>query len=161
MKIESNNNNNGYFIEANIDSNTKLNTLKRLLKAFELEDELVIKYATDYSSSIDTSRFIIRRNFWKQLLPQIEDTPLFKNINPSKGHWLSAGAGISGLSYTLVATRAYVRLEFTISASSKELNKRYFHQIIQNKTQVEERLGAELVWEELPDNKMCRVKFEL
>tara|TARA_B110001469_G_scaffold127561_1_gene148993 strand:+ start:1896 stop:4430 length:2535 start_codon:yes stop_codon:yes gene_type:complete len=152
---------NGYFIEANIDSNTKFKTLKRLLKAFELEDELVIKYATDSSSSDDTSRFIIRRNFWKQLLPQIEDTPLFKNVNPSKDHWLSAGAGISGLSYTLLATRAYVRLEFTISASSKELNKRYFHQIIQNKTQVEERLGAELVWEELPDNKMCRVKFEL
>ena len=44
---------------------------------------------------------------------------------------------------------------------NKELNKRYFHQIIQNKNQVEERFGAELTWEELPENKMSRIKYEL
>ena len=152
---------NGYFIEANIDSNTKFNILKKLLEAFELEDELIIKYSADSSTSDDSSRFVIRRNYWKQLLTQIENTKLFENVNPSKDHWLSTGAGISGVSYTLLVTRAYVRLEFTISAANKELNKRYFHQIMQNKTQVEERFGAELVWEELPDNKMSRIKYEL
>ena len=152
---------NGHFIEANIDSNTKFNILKKLLKVFELEDELIIKYSADTATEDDTSRFVIRRNFWKQLLPQLENTKLFKNVNPSKDHWLSTGAGISGVSYTLLVTRAYVRLEFTISAANKELNKRYFHQIIQNKTQIEKRFGAELVWEELPENKMSRIKYEL
>ena len=152
---------NGYFIEANIDSNTKFNILKNLLQAFELEDELIIKYSADTTTSDDISRFVIRRNFWKQLLSQLENTKLFENVNPSKDHWLSTGAGISGVSYTLLVTRAYVRLEFTISAANKELNKRYFHQIIQNKNQVEERFGAELTWEELPENKMSRIKYEL
>jgi len=152
---------NGYFIEANMDSNTKFNILKKLLIAFELEDELIIKYSEDSSVSEDASRFVIRKNFWKQLLPQLEDTTLFENVSPSKDHWLSTGAGISGVSYTLLVTRAYVRLEFTISTSSKELNKRYFHQIIQNKMEVNERFGTELVWEELPDNKMSRIKYEL
>ncbi len=152
---------NGYFIEANIDSNTKFNILKKLLTAYELEDELIIKYSADSYEGEDTSRFVIRKNFWKQLLPQIENTTLFENVNPCKDHWLSTGAGISGVSYTLVATRAYIRLEFTISTSSKELNKQYYHKIIQNKTQVEQRFGEELVWDELPDNKMSRIKFEL
>ncbi|SFT74868.1 Protein of unknown function [Lishizhenia tianjinensis] len=152
---------NGYFIEANIDSNTKFNTLKKLLVSFELEDELIIKYSSEAEIDQKTSRFVIRRNFWKQLLPKIENTELFRNVNPTKDHWLSTGAGVSGIAYTLVITRTYVRLEFTISASSKELNKRYFQQLFQNKEQIESRFGHEMVWEELPENKMSRIKYEL
>ncbi len=36
--------NDTYYIEINTDSNTKFNKLKKVLSAFELEDELVIKY---------------------------------------------------------------------------------------------------------------------
>jgi uncharacterized protein with ParB-like and HNH nuclease domain len=36
--------NDTYFIETNTDSNTKFNKLKKVLTAFELEDELLIKY---------------------------------------------------------------------------------------------------------------------
>lgn len=38
---------NGYFVEYNIDSQTKFNILKKLLTLFELEDELIIKYRDD------------------------------------------------------------------------------------------------------------------
>ena len=38
---------NGWYIESNIDSNSKFNTLKRLLTLFGLEDELLIKYSTN------------------------------------------------------------------------------------------------------------------
>ncbi len=152
---------NGYFFEANTDSNTKFVILKKLLAAFELEDELIIKYAADLNEERDTSSFIIRKNFWKQLLPRIKNTTLFKNVSPSKDHWLCSGAGISGVNYTLVATRAYIRIELTISTASKEVNKEYYHKIAQNKIQIEQRFGADLDWEELPDNKMSRVKFEL
>ena len=38
---------NGYFTESNMDSNSKLNILKKLLTAFELEDELIIKYSVN------------------------------------------------------------------------------------------------------------------
>jgi uncharacterized protein with ParB-like and HNH nuclease domain len=151
----------GYFIESNIDSDTKFQTLKKLLALFELEDELVIKYSTAMEVEDKTNRFVIRRNFWKQLLAQIENTELFGNVNPKKDHWLSTGAGVSGVEYTLVTTRTYIRLEFTISASSKELNKRYYHKLLQNKELIETRFGHQLVWEKLPDNKMSRIKYEL
>ncbi|WP_396150581.1 DUF262 domain-containing protein [Flavobacterium sp.] len=36
--------NDTYFIEVNTDSNSKFNKLKKVLSAFELEDELIIKY---------------------------------------------------------------------------------------------------------------------
>jgi hypothetical protein len=94
---------NGYFLESNIDSNSKFSTLKKLLTLYELEDELLIKYA-DNENSESPNRFNVRKEYWKQLLPLIKNTELFSNVNPSKDHWLSAGAGLSGLAYSFVIT---------------------------------------------------------
>ena len=86
---------------------------------------------------------------------------MFLNVNPSKDHWLSTGAGKGGVSFTFVATKSYVRIELTISTSSKETNKIYFQTLRRNKEQIEQTFGGELVWEELPENKMSRIKIEL
>lgn len=151
---------NGYYIEYNIDSKTKFNVLKKLLRLFNLEDELIIKYEYKENSE-STNRFAVRREFWKQLLPQIVDTELFSNINPTKDHWLSAGAGISGLRYTFVVTSKYARIELAIIKSSKEKNKEIFKQLITEKNNIETIFGNPLEWEELPENKMSRIKYEL
>jgi hypothetical protein len=37
----------------------------------------------------------------------------------------------------------------------------YFKKLFKNKEIIEQSFGNPLVWEELPDNKMSRVKFEL
>ena len=152
---------NGWFIEANIDSNSKFSVLKKLLTLFELEDELSIKYATVTESSTEPSRFSIRKKYWQQLLPLINNTTLYSNITPSKDHWLSAGAGISGIAYVFVITKSYVRIELAIMSSSKDKNKMYFKKLAQNKEAIENSFGSPLIWEELPDNKMSRIKIEL
>lgn len=150
----------GYFIESNIDSNSKFNTLKRLLKLFELEDELLIKYLDGDSQSVP-KRFSVRREYWKQLLPLIDNSQLFSNVNPSKDSWLSSGAGISGLNYTFVVTSKYVRIELAIVTASKEKNKSYFKMLSSQSEAIENRFGQKLVWEELPENKMSRIKYEM
>ena len=150
----------GYFIESNIDSNSKFIVLKKLLRLFELEDELLIKYVDSETSKV-ASRFSIRREFWKQLLPLIDETELFSKVNPSKDHWLSSGAGVSGIAYSFVVTGKYARIELTISSSSKEKNKNYFKKLLKNKEKIEGRFGNELEWEELADYKMSRIKYEL
>lgn len=150
----------GYFIESNIDSNSKFSTLKRLLKLFELEDELLIKYFDNESKSAP-KRFSVRREYWNQLLPLIVDTQLFSNVNPSKDSWLSSGAGISGLNYTFVVTSKYVRIELAIVSASKEKNKKYFKMLSSQSEAIENRFGEKLVWEELPENKMSRIKYEM
>ncbi|MGI9525801.1 MAG: DUF4268 domain-containing protein [Weeksellaceae bacterium] len=152
----------GYYVEANIDSNSKFSTLKRLLILFELEDELIIKYAeSENNAGSVPNRHNVRRLFWKQLLPQIKNTKLFNNVNPTKDHWLSAGAGISGLSYTLVITGKYVRIELGLTTSEKSKNKRYFNQLLRKKEIIEEAFGHILEWEELPEHKMSRIKYEM
>lgn len=65
------------------------------------------------------------------------------------------------MGFTLVVTKSYVRIELAISTSSKEANKRYFHQLYNNKNEIEALFGDELVWDELPEGKMSRIKTEL
>ncbi len=151
---------NGYYFETNIDNHSKFRILKKLLAIFELDDELIIRYA---SSSEDTgvkNRFVVRRNFWSQLLPLIENTNLFNNVSTSKDNVISAGAGITGVSYNLHVSKKYVRIELSINGP-KERNKLYFHKLFEKKDHIESRFGNKLIWEELPDNKMSRIKYEL
>lgn len=151
---------NGYYVEFNIDSKSKFNYLKKLLTLFDLEDELSIKYQDDYSTKIPT-RFQNRKEYWKQLLPLIKGTDLFSNISPSKYHWLACSAGVSGLEFTLVIVRGHSRIELSIVSSNKAQNKRYFKQLKQHKEKIENNLGYELEWEELPDKKMSRIYYQL
>lgn len=151
---------NGLYIEANIDSNSKFNILKRLLIIFDLEDELFIKYATDTVES-GSSYHAVRKKYWQQLIPKLSNTSLFDNISPSKESWINTGAGKSGLAYTLVVTKNHIRIELTFLSSSKEKNKNYFNRLYHSRESIEQLFGNPLVWEELPDNKMSRVKFEL
>lgn len=152
---------NGWYVESNIDSNSKFSILKKLLTVFELEDELLIKYSSNGESKTEPNRFSIRKKYWQQLLPFLNHTNLFDKVSPSKDHWLSTGAGIGGLAYTLIVTKSHIRIELVISTSSKEKNKAYFKKLMQSKEAVEQAFGNALDWEELADNKMSRVKYDL
>lgn len=152
---------NGWYIESNIDSNSKFAILKKLLILFEIEEELSIKYLPSQEKNQDFSRFSIRKKYWQQLLPLISNTNLFQNVNPSKDNWLSSRAGIGGLSFTLIVTMSHIRIELSIISSSKEKNKIYFKKLFENKEVIEQVFENPLVWEELPENKMSRIKFEL
>ena len=151
---------NGWFIEANMDSNTKFASLKRLLSLFEMEEELFIKFQSDGADVTEPNRYNVRKRYWSQLLELLKDTSLFDNVNATKENWLSSGAGIAGLSYTIVVTQQHVRIELGIVTSNKETNKLYFKKLYKNKETIEEMLGQELIWEELPENKMSRIKIE-
>ena len=152
---------NGWFIESNIDNNSKFTSLKKLLTLFEMEDELIIKYLSSTENEVEPNRFGIRKKYWQQILPLLNQTNLFENVSPSKDHWLSTGAGIAGLAFTLIITKANIRIELGITTSNKEKNKVYFKKLLKNKELIEGTFGNPLVWEELPDNKMSRIKFEL
>ena len=84
---------------------------------------------------------------------ELINTSLFSNVNPTKVHWLAAGAGISGLSYVFLTTKSCIGLEFTISRASKQENKRIYNVLFLSKNIIESRFGNELIWEELSEKK--------
>lgn len=151
---------NGWYIESNIDSNSKFVILKKILVLFELEDELLIKYSSNEESKTESNRFNVRKKYWQQLLPLLVNTKLFDNVNPSKRYWLSTGAGIGGLAYALIITKSNITIELDITTSSKEKNKAYFKKLMNSKGAIEQAFGKPLNWIELPDNKMSAISFK-
>ncbi|MHA8109846.1 DUF4268 domain-containing protein [Aquirufa sp. A-Brett2-W8] len=150
---------NGWYIESNIDSNSKFVILKKILVLFELEDELLIKYSSNEENKNESNRFNVRKKYWQQLLPLLGNTKLFDNVNPSKSYWLSTGAGIGGLAYALIITKSHIRIELDIITSSKEKNKAYFKKLMISKEAIEQTFGKPLNWVELPDNKMSAITY--
>jgi len=151
---------NSWFVESNIDSNTKFVILKKLLTIFEMEEDLMIKYMTGPVNNGEPARFSIRKEYWKQLLPLLDDTNLYKKVNPTRDPWISAGAGITGLSYALTVTKTCARIELGLINSNKEINKLNFRKLLKDQSLIEKTFGQPLEWQELPENKMSRVKFE-
>ena len=149
---------NGHYIEANIDSRTKFTVLKKLLPVFELEDELVIKYADDDSSTNKSG--INRTLFWSQLLPELSKvTTQFSNLSPRNQHWLSAGSGYGGVAFGIEILQKETRISLIINTSSKKQNKRIFKHLFIQKNEIEQELGKSLEWFELPDSKLSYIKF--
>tara|TARA_X000000950_G_scaffold288120_1_gene403426 strand:+ start:158 stop:2665 length:2508 start_codon:yes stop_codon:yes gene_type:complete len=148
---------NGYYIESNIDSHNKFRILSRILNLFDI-DNLYVKLVP-YDETETSDIFIIRKTFWKELLPQISNTNLFSNVSPSKEYWLNSGSGISGIPYTLLITKKNASIQLTIERASKLENKRIFKTLFDNKSNIEKKFGNQLIWEELPDIKSSKVKF--
>lgn len=153
---------NGWFIEVNMDSNSKFIVLKKLLALFELDDELYIKYSSETNNNTEPKSFSIRKKYWQHLLPEInKHIELFSFISPSNDYWLNAGAGIGGISYTMMITWDSIRIDLTISTSSKEQNKRYFNKLMKHKDAIEQSFGDKLEWQENPEYKVSRIRFEI
>ena len=107
------------------------------------------------------TRHKLRREFWIKMLSVVNTTcRLYQNISPSKDQWLSAGSGMSGVSYTCVATRSFARVELAIHGRTQEENKEIFDYLIDRKDKIETMYGGSLVWERMDDKRMSRIKDE-
>lgn len=136
--------------------------MEQIIPIKEAED-FVISMANKSREEVDAQeqnkeRHLVRRKFWSEYLKEINKvSSLYQNVNSTKDHWLSAGSGISGVAYTSVSTRNYIRIELAIVGKSQEENKAVFDALYLKKSKIEEEFGSELIWERLDDKKMSRI----
>ncbi|WKY46638.1 DUF4268 domain-containing protein [Eubacteriaceae bacterium ES3] len=106
-------------------------------------------------------RELIRDRFWKELLPKMNaKSQLYSGISTDSthyDHWLTAGAGMSGLGYSFVITKKYAAVELGINKPVKEDNKAIYDELIKHKDEIEQIFGKELTWQRLDDKKMSRI----
>jgi hypothetical protein len=140
--------------------------LEQIIPIKEAE-EFVISMANKSREEVGTQeqmkeRHIVRRKFWTAYLKEINKaTSLYQNVSPSKDHWISAGSGISGVTFTSVVTGDYIRIELSIHGKTQEENKAIFDALESQKSTIETTFGNPLEWERLSDKRMSRIKFEL
>lgn len=84
---------------------------------------------------------------------------LYNNISPSTDHWLSAGSGISAVSYNLIFSKKEIRVELWIAKASAESNTFAFNWLHEHKEAIENAFGHPLKWEPLPGKKSCRISY--
>lgn len=140
--------------------------MEQIIPIKEAED-FVISMANKSREEVGTQelmkeRHIIRRKFWSAYLKEINKaTSLYQNVSPGKDHWISAGSGISGVTFTSVVTGKFIRIELTISGKTQEENKAIYDDLYNQKDKIETAFGNQLDWERLSDKRMSRIKFEL
>jgi len=99
----------------------------------------------------------LQLKFWTEWIQYMTDRKSFlKNQKPYPAHWSSLSAGRSGFNYTaIINTRSdYIGAEVYIShANSKAL----FGELYKEKKNIEEQLGFDMDWQELPNKHACRI----
>ena len=107
-------------------------------------------------------RHVLRLEFWGQLLDRAKErTSLHARISPGKEHWISAGAGKSGLGFNYVIRMSDAQVELYIDQGEAEANKRIFDRLFASKEQVEAVFGEPLEWQRLDDRRACRIRHIL
>jgi hypothetical protein len=105
-------------------------------------------------------RHVLRLEFWEQLLARANQrTTLHSRISPSKDHWISTGAGRSGLSLNYVILMDAARVELYIDTADAERNLHYFETLYAAREQIESTFGAPLDWQRLTSKRACRVAY--
>lgn len=120
------------------------------------------KEAEEQSTSGELkTRHYLRKAFWTKALERLKASQctLYNNISPSTDHWLSAGSGISAVSYNLIFSKKEIRVELWIAKSSAESNTFAFNWLYEHKALIEKSFGHEMKWEPLPGKKSCRISF--
>lgn len=130
-------------------------------------EEFVISMADKTQDDINSqetlkARHIIRREFWTQLLREMNKvSQLYQNISPSKDHWIMAGSGVRGIGYNFVIAKSYGRCEIYIDRGDFDENKFAFDTLLQQRDSIHRSFGSELTWERLDEKRASRIKYEL
>ena len=106
-------------------------------------------------------RHKLRYQFWEAALERLraDGVELFRNISPSRGHWLGAGSGVRHCPYQMIFARDEARVELSLGRSDTAENKWLFDQLCAQKDQLEARFGAPLTWRRMDDNKQSLIVY--
>lgn len=108
------------------------------------------------------SRHVIRLEFWKVLLKQINgNSNLFQNISPSRDNWISAGSGISNVSFQFSITGFYAGVSLYMSRNNADENKFIFDELFKHKDSIEKAFGDKIEWRRLDDKKGSDIVYRL
>jgi hypothetical protein len=108
------------------------------------------------------NRHILRKDYWELVLnkAQNSESDLFNNVNPTKASWMSAGSGISLVTFVFNFLKRAARVELYISRTNTDENKFIFDELMQKRNEIESVFGEALEWRRLDDKKASIIQIE-
>lgn len=144
---------------------TPLLDLKQIIPVPEAAEYMIGISSKEIEETATTGarnkRMEVHLDFWSQTLNKFadENLTLFRNVNPSREHWLGTGSGVRACSYSMTFLRNEIRVEISLNRSSKQENKWIFDQLLNDKDSIELEFGDEFEWMRLENKKACRIVF--
>jgi hypothetical protein len=99
------------------------------------------------------------RRYWKPLLERLNKESGWGVKTHNTTSWVSAGSGISEVWRTMsfYVRNREVAVELSLQTPNKDWNKAFFDLLKESQGDIEARLGIELLWERLDNNKTSRL----
>ncbi|MDL1971481.1 MAG: DUF4268 domain-containing protein [Candidatus Desulfofervidaceae bacterium] len=107
----------------------------------------------------DENRF----QFFQRLLEKsLSKTKLFSNVSPTGyQNWINAGAGKSGLAWSLVIMKKSARVELCFCDQDAMVNKRRFDFFAARQKEIENTFGESLNWDFREDRKQQYIRVNI
>jgi hypothetical protein len=99
----------------------------------------------------------LQQKFWMALIDKLAaKAPNIRPQKPRPQHWLNNSIGRAGFGLNITANTRDERLGVELWIPGLEA-KQYFASLSAQKKEIEDKLGFELDWQELPDAQACRI----
>lgn len=99
----------------------------------------------------------LQQKFWMALIEHLATkAPNIRPQKPRPQHWLNNSIGRSGIGLNITANTRDERLGVELWLSNQDA-KKHFANLASQKQDIENKLGFELDWQELPDSRACRI----
>lgn len=160
----------GIFVERNTSTELKLSLMRRFFKCYGADPSDLAFFLRDENETdndIAGTIFELRKRYWAYALEYIKaehgGDGSFRNVNPSKGNWISGSFGIGGFCISCVANNDMARVELVLGSTDKEKNKKAFDYLYARKAEIEKELSdISLRWTRCDDGKaayiVCRLE---
>lgn len=99
----------------------------------------------------------LQQKFWTALIEHLaKSAPQIRPQKPRPQHWLNNSIGRAGFALNITANTREERLGVELWIPGEEA-KKHFANLKSQQRAIEDNLGFELDWQELPDSKACRI----
>lgn len=122
--------------------------------------EIKVRAQAQETKKARTARQELFRRFWAQLIERSRPkTPLLANRNTTTDHWLTAGIGRAGfsLNFSMTEDRARIECYIRLGKEGEDAEKKAYHALLVQKSEIEAAFGDELDWQELPGRLGSRI----
>ena len=100
------------------------------------------------------------RALWTAVLPVVNaKTNLYKNVQPTKDAWLSAGSGVRAVPYSFGVNAQSASVLLNISKANREANKFLYDYLLKRKHDIETAFGQPLVWDLVEDRLSMKIMY--
>jgi hypothetical protein len=104
-------------------------------------------------------RHHLRKRWWTGIVARPE-ARLHKSITPGVATWMSAGSGVSGLTFNYLLTQDHNGVELYIDRGNATENKSIFDQLVARRDEIERVFKGQLMWNRQDDKRACRIRAE-